>query len=61
MLCTIQGKDMNFISENLDEPVEGAGIIHCFDANTTLWQVADWFWQGGMFFPEKAFSHPAVL
>lgn len=36
VLCIIHRKDMNSITQNLDEAVEGAGIIHYFGANTTL-------------------------
>lgn len=31
-----QEKDMNLITQNLDESVEGAGVIHGFNATTTL-------------------------
>lgn len=54
-----QGEDMNFSTQNLDEPVEGVGIIHCFDANFTFWKVADWFWHCvGFFFPSEKVIFP---
>ena len=43
VLGMMQEKDTNFVTQNLDESIEGVGFINCFDAATTLWQEADWF------------------
>lgn len=36
VLGMMQEKDMNLITQNLDESVEGAGVINCLNATTTL-------------------------
>ena len=36
VLGMMQEKDMNFITQNLDESEKGVGVIHCFDATATL-------------------------